>query len=162
MCCCTMKKGLTAIYTTTMYSGKHPSPPEHVGKKKQRRTGPLSFHIGKITQGLADLRGLDDTQPKTFEKLDDVLLSRIMSMGTVKEVGSMGRRYARLTKEQRKKGLRDNPELIKRTEKATMKMKKTVGRLREKGYDMAGPIKGDRGHTRAWLAAIEAADAIDL
>ena len=43
-----------------------------------------------------------------------------------------------------------------------MRMKETVGRLCEKGYDMAGPIKGDRGHTRAWLAAIEAADAIDL
>ena len=48
------------IHTVTMYSGKHPSPPEHAGKKKQRRTGPLSFHIGKITQGLADLRDLDD------------------------------------------------------------------------------------------------------
>ena len=83
-------------------------------------------------------------------------------MGTVREAGSMGRRYARLTKEQRKKGLRDNPELIKRTEKATMRMEETLGRLREKGCDMVGPTKGDKGHTRAWLAAIEAADAIDL
>ena len=143
-----------------MYSGKHPSPPEHAGKKKQRRTAPLSFHIGKITQGIADLRGLDDTQPKAFGMLDDAALSHIMSMGTAKEVGSMGRRYARLTKDKRKKGLRDNAGLIKKTEKATKQMKETVGRLRKKGYDMAGPTKGDKGHTRAWLAAIEAADAM--
>ena len=119
-----------------MYSGKHPSPPEHAGKKKQRRTGPLSFHIGKITQGIADLRGLDDTQPKGIEMLDDAALSHIMSMGTVKEVGSMGRRYARLTKEKRKTGLRDNAGLIKKAEKAEKQMKETVGRLRKKGYDM--------------------------
>ena len=148
-----------------MYSGKHPSPPEHAGKKKQRRTGPLSFHIGKITQGIADLRGLDDTQPKGFEMLDDAALSHIMSMGTVKEVvGSMmGRRYARLTKEKRKKGLRDNAGLIKKAEKAEKKMKETVGRLRKKGYDMTVPTKADgRDHTRLWLAAAAAADAMDL
>ena len=93
--------------------------------------------------------------------LDDAALSHIMSMGTVKEVGSMGRRYARLTREQRKKGLRDNPELIKKTEKATKKMRKTAARLRKKGFDMAVPIKGDgREHTRVWLEAIEAADTM--
>ena len=132
----------------------------YAGKKKERRTPPLSFHIGKITQGIADLRGLDDTQPKGIEMLDDAALSHIMSMGTVKEVGSMGRRYARLTKEKRKKGLRDNAGLIKKAEKAEKKMKETVGRLRKKGYDMTVPTKGDKGHTRAWLAAIEAAGAM--
>ena len=143
-----------------MHSGKHPLPPIHAGKK-QRRTGPLSFHIGKITKGLEALRDLDDTPPKTFEKLDEELLKRIMSLGTVKEVGSMGRRYARLTREQRKKGLRDNPELIKKTEKATKKMRKTAARLRKKGFDMAVPTRGDgREHTRVWLEAIEAADAM--
>ena len=40
-------------------------------------------------------------------------------------------------------------------------MKETVGRLRKKGYDMVGPTKGDKGHTRAWLAAAAAADAMD-
>ena len=110
---------------------------------------------------LEALRDLDDTPPKTFEKLDEELLKRIMSLGTVKEVGSMGRRYARLTREQRKKGLRDNPELIKKTEKATKKMRKTVARLRKKGFDMAVPTRGDgREHTRVWLEAIEAADAM--
>ena len=69
-------------------------------------------------------------------------------------------RYARLTKEKRTKGLRDNAELIKKTEKATKQMKKTVGRLRKKGYDMVGSTKGDKGHTREWLAAIKAADAM--
>ena len=41
-------------------------------------------------------------------------------------------------------------------------MKGTVGRVRKKGYDMVGPTKGDKGHTRAWLAAAAAADAMDL
>ena len=45
----------------------------------------------------------------------------------------MGRRHARLTKDKRKKGLRDNAELIKKTEEATKQMKETVGRLRKKG-----------------------------
>ena len=145
-----------------MYSGKHPSPPEHAGKKKQRRTAPLSFHIGKITQGISDLRALDDTAPKGFGMLDDAALSHIMSMGTVKEVGSMGRRYARLTKDKRKKGLKGNAGLIKRTEKAERQMKETVGRLRKKGYDMTVPTKADsRDKTRLWLAAAAAADAMD-
>ena len=114
-----------------------------------------------MTQGFHALRDLDDTPPKTFEKLDEELLKKIMALGTVKEVGSMGRRYARLTREQRKKGLRDNPELIKKTEKATKKMRKTVARLRKKGFDMAVPTRGDgREHTRVWLEAIEAADAM--
>ena len=99
-------------------------------------------------------------QPKGFEMLDDASLSHIMSMGTAKEVGSMGRRYARLTRDKRKKGLKDNAGLIKKTERAMKQMKETVGRLRKKGYDMVGPTKGDKGHTRAWLAAIEAADAM--
>ena len=117
--------------------------------------------VGKITKGLDALRDLDDTPPKTFEKLDEELLKKIMALGTVKEVGSMGRRYARLTREQRKKGLRDNPELIKKTEKATKKMRKTVARLRKKGFDVAVPTRGDgREHTRVWLEAIEAADAM--
>ena len=68
-----------------MHSGKQHSPPQHAGKKKQRRTGPLSFHIGKITQGISDLRALDDTAPKGFGMLDDAALSHIMSMGTVVE-----------------------------------------------------------------------------
>ena len=40
------------------------------------------------------------------------------------------------------------------------KLSSDTRRLRKKGYDMVGPTKGDKGHTRAWLAAIEAADAM--
>ena len=82
-------------------------------------------------------------------------------MRKVKEVGSMGKRYARLTREQRKTRLRDNSELIKKTEKAMKKIRKTVARLRKKGFDMAVPTRGDgREHTRVWPEAIEVADAM--
>ena len=49
---------------------------------------------------------------------------------------------------------------IKHTEACRTRVE---GRLREEGYDMTVPTKADgRDHTRLWLAAAAAADAMDL